>query len=86
MSEGFYDLYRRNIRTEIIGCMPDCIARECRAIPVDWDDDGLVVAMADPDDDKAIERLRFTLNTPMTVVLATPQAIQYAIQRYYPSP
>jgi hypothetical protein len=81
MSDELIDLFRFNIPPEIIGCMPDSVARENRTIPIAWDD-GLVVAMAGPDAE-TVEKLRFILNTPLRVVLATPQAIEYALQRYY---
>jgi hypothetical protein len=77
-------LYRTNIPPEIIGLIPESVARDNAAVPVAWAS-GLVVAMAERDDE-VLEKLRFILNTPITVVLATPQAIEFAVQRYYPQP
>jgi hypothetical protein len=82
MSEFPIDLFRRNIPPEIISCVPQSVAQENLVIPLGWDD-GLVVAMVDADPD-TLEKLRFILNTRIQSVLATPEAIRFAIQRYYP--
>lgn len=84
MSDGEFDLYRRNISPEVIGIIPASVAWECWLVPIECHEDGrLVVAAVDHDSD-TLEKLRFILNRSISIVLATRQAIEYALNRYYP--
>lgn len=83
MSEGSFDLYRRKIPPEIIGLIPDSIARESLAIALGLVDGYLVVALADPDDRETVRKLEFILGRQVRIVQASRHALQYAITRYY---
>jgi type IV pilus assembly protein PilB len=84
MSDEPIDLYRRNVPPEIIELIPASVARENRCVPVRQDDGGLLLAMADMGHSYVLEKLRFILNTRVRAVQATPEAIEFALLRYYP--
>ena len=85
MSESGFDLYRTNIPPEIIAMMPESVARENCVVAVRQDYQ-LVVASADREDRETLDKLQFIFNRPVTTVFATREAIQFAIEKYYPSP
>jgi type IV pilus assembly protein PilB len=80
-----FDLYRTNIPPEVIAQLPESVARENRVVPVRANDFELVVAMEDPDDRETLAKLRFFLNREVAAVFATREAIQFAIEKYYPA-
>jgi type II secretory ATPase GspE/PulE/Tfp pilus assembly ATPase PilB-like protein len=67
----------------VIDLIPESVARECSVIPLEQDDEGLVVALSDPGDFDTIERLRFILNTAIVVKLASEEEIRSALDQCY---
>lgn len=82
MSDRDCDLYRVTIPAEVIRLVPGAVAREFGAIPISRGHD-LVVAMSEWDEE-TLDKLRFVLNRQISVVFATPEAIRFALDKYYP--
>ena len=60
------------------------LGSEIRAIPVRYGDNGdVIVAVADPLDDRAASRLSQAMNRPFTVVVATSSAITTAWRTFH---
>ena len=77
------DLDGLDIPQEIIELIPQDKARQLRVIPIDKNGDVLTVAIADPLDLFSLDELRFVLNMNIEPVLASPEAIDDALTRYY---
>jgi type IV pilus assembly protein PilB len=59
----------------------DVMARRYTAIPIAWQDDDLVVAMADPSNVVAVDDIRSITRADIRVVVSTPACITSAIDR-----
>lgn len=79
----FVDLEGRQIPNSVIEKVSESIARENIVIPVDVQGDTVIVAMHNPNNIEVLDKLRFMLNTDITVVMAQVEAIQGAINRHY---
>jgi type IV pilus assembly protein PilB len=79
----FVDLRATRIPAEAIEAMPKSIARKHNIVPVGEEDGVLVVAITDPFDLYAMDSLRFYLNREVRCVLAAPDAVEEAINKYY---
>jgi type IV pilus assembly protein PilB len=79
----FVDLRATRIPAEAIEAMPKSIARKHNLVPVGEEDGVLVVAITDPFDLCAMDSLRFYLNREVRCVLAAPDAVEEAINKYY---
>ena len=79
----FVDLRAMRIDAEAIEAVPKSIARRHRLVPVAEEDGVLVVAVTDPFDLNAMDNLRFYLNRDVRCVLAAPDAVDEAIDKYY---
>jgi type II secretory ATPase GspE/PulE/Tfp pilus assembly ATPase PilB-like protein len=79
----FVDLERTQILPMILDLVPEQVAREHRVLPVSLDGDRLTVAMADPQTPDTMDRLRFTLNRPLSPAIAPEGAVLAAIERHY---
>jgi len=77
------DLDQIVAQAEAIEAVPRNIARQHNILPLAKTDDALTVAMSDPLDLFAMDNLRFILNTEIKCVLATPEQVAEAIERYY---
>ena len=77
------DLDQVVAQAEAIEAVPRNIARQHNILPLIKTDDALTVAMSDPLDLYAMDNLRFILNTEIRCVLATPEQVADAIERYY---
>ncbi len=77
------DLESIDIDKDVIEMIPAETARDHTIIPIDYDDDTLIIAMGDPWDLNTIDNLRFMVNCTVECVLATKPAIKEAINRYY---
>lgn len=84
MSDKGFDLYRIDIPGKVIDMMPKSIAHEHSVIPVEFNELNreLVVAMAEWDTD-TLEKLKFIFNCPVSVVFASPEAIRFALGKYF---
>ena len=79
----FVDLEGRQIPNSVIEKVSESVARENIVIPVDVQGDTVIVAMHNPNNIEVLDKLRFMLNTDITVVMAQVEAIQGAINRHY---
>ncbi len=79
----FVDLRSMRIPAEAIEAMPRSIARKHNLVPVGEEDGVLLVAITDPFDLYAMDSLRFYLNREVRCVLAAPDAVEEAINKYY---
>jgi hypothetical protein len=84
MSDEGFDLYRINIPPETLASFRAEYAREMSAILVELSDVGAVVAMP-AYSEYTLNKLRFMFNRSVSVVYATPEAIQFALDKYYPA-
>jgi len=71
------------IPEKVIKQVPYELAKQHLAIPVEFKDNTLVVAMADPSDSYAIEELQFKTNLSIKATLSTEESIIEAYKKYY---
>ena len=81
----FVDLAQINVRPEIIELIPRDKAYRYGVVPVNLNDDVLVVAISDPLNFDTLDNLRFLLKREIEMVCATPEKIRAALVRYYGS-
>ena len=72
-----------DIDPEIIKLVPETTAKKYKLLPVNRAGSTLIVAMADPSNIMAIDDIKFVTGYNIEVVVATEQAIEEAIGRYY---
>ncbi|MCY3018764.1 MAG: protein kinase [Planctomycetota bacterium] len=77
------DLSHVEISDEVIKLVSASLAQSYRFIPINFANNVLTVAVADPQNFIALDDLRFMLNCQVTAVAATEQQITAAINRYY---
>ncbi len=77
------DLDSFEIDADVIQMVPAELALEHKIVPIDFDEEELVIAMGDPLDLYTLDNLRFVVNCQVHCVLATKQSISDALQRYY---
>jgi len=77
----FVDLDEYPLDPTATALISDAMARRYTALPVAWDDDDLVVAMADPSNVVAIDDIRSITRADVKVVVSTPACITSAIDR-----
>ncbi|MEO6952213.1 MAG: hypothetical protein ABI321_10390 [Polyangia bacterium] len=74
-----------SISPAILRLVPGELAVEFRVMPIAVDNDGsLLVAMADPSDNHAVEELAFFVDAFILRGVATESALRLAIARHYP--
>ncbi len=68
-----------------VDLLPRSIARKHQVLPLGRDEEGEVVkvAITDPLDFEALDNLRFILNSEIMPLLASPEAVRRAIDRFY---
>ena len=79
----FANLGKHIIPQEIIDAVPKEVALEHKIVPVARKGRTLVIAMGDPLDFFTIDNLRFILSTEVDCALATPAAVEEALDDYY---
>ena len=79
----YVNLEGRQIPNSIIELVTESLARENIVIPVDVDGDAVVIALHNPSNIEALDKLRFMLNREVRVVMAPMESIQAAINRHY---
>lgn len=80
---GFISLGGMRLPDEVIASVPRHIARRYNVVPVRRENDGLVIAVADPSDLDTLDGLQHTLNTSIIPAVASPEEIESAIAKYY---
>src|SRR5436305_2773640 len=78
----FVDLGDYTIDPSAVALISDSLARRFQAVPVGWDDNRLVVAMADPSNVVAIDDIRTITGADVRTVVATRGAILEAIEKH----
>lgn len=79
----YLDLRTTRIAEDIIELIPESVARENYILPVDQSGANLIIAISDPNDLETIEKIRFILNRPISVMIASKESINGAINQYY---
>jgi type IV pilus assembly protein PilB len=83
----FVDLVWSELDPEAAALLPEEVARRYSALPIDFDGAGaLRVAISDPAAVLYSDELRATLGVPLTFAVASPDAIDVAIDRTHPRP
>jgi len=72
-----------DVHKNILALVSADMAAEFRVLPVDLDGDGLVLAMADPTDNHAVDEVAFFADRFVVRVVATESAIRDGIERHY---
>ncbi|MGZ3427732.1 MAG: GspE/PulE/PilB domain-containing protein [Polyangia bacterium] len=72
-----------DVPKKVLGLVPADMAAEFRVLPIELDGDGLVLAMADPTDNHAVDELSFFADRFIVRVVATESAIRDGIERHY---
>jgi type II secretory ATPase GspE/PulE/Tfp pilus assembly ATPase PilB-like protein len=79
----FVDVRAVHPSPQILRLVPADFARSFQILPIEFDQDRLVVAMSDPPSPEMSDRLRFALDHPVRVVLAVKEHLMEAIERAY---
>src|SRR5690625_705575 len=77
------NIYQYPIEQEIIHLVPKDIAKRYQVMPIRTEDNQLLIAMADPMDYFAIEELRMATGYQIVPAIATKDALQKTITKYY---
>jgi type IV pilus assembly protein PilB len=77
------DLATIEIAPEIVGLIPADLARRHEALPIDLSNNVLTIALVDPLAFRAIEDLRFAIETEIRQVIAPKGQVENLINRYY---
>ena len=80
---SFVDLSDYPVDKTAVALVPDTLARRYLAIPIGYDGDRLVVAMADPSNVYAIDDIRHLTGRDVRAVVATRAGIQGALDKYH---
>src|SRR5262245_25700934 len=79
----YLELDEQEILPSVIEMVPESVARENIVIPLELQDESLVVAISDPMALDVLDKLRFILNRDIRVAIASRESIQTAINRHY---
>ena len=79
----FIDLSEHSVDPSAAGLITSSLARRYEALPVGWDDNRLVLAMADPSNVFAVDDIRTITKRELKVVVSTRAAILEAIDKYH---
>src|SRR3954470_5777811 len=79
----FVDLTEYTIDPSAVGLISDTLAKRFQALPIGWEDERLVVAMADPSNVVAVDDIRTITGADVRTVVATRGAILEAIERHH---
>jgi type IV pilus assembly protein PilB len=77
------NIEEHNIPEKVIKQIPYELAKKHFAIPIDYKDNTLIIAMSDPNDSTAIEDIQFKTNLSIKATLSTENSIIDAFRKYY---
>jgi type IV pilus assembly protein PilB len=77
------DLKHIEIPEEVIRMVSVSMAQVYRIVPISFEDNILIVAMADPQNVNALDDLRFMLNCEIQGAIATEEQINEAVEQHY---
>src|SRR5436305_8699220 len=78
----FVDLGEYSIDPSAVGLISDSLARRFQAVPIGWEDNRLVVAMADPSKVVAIDDIRTITGAEVRTVVSTRGAILEVVEKF----
>ena len=79
----FVDLAEYRVDPRAVGLVSESLSRRYGVLPIGWDGERLVVAMADPSNVFALDDIRTITKQEVKVVVATRSSILEAIGRYH---
>ncbi|MGQ0519730.1 MAG: GspE/PulE family protein [Actinomycetota bacterium] len=79
----FVDLAETPVDPSAAGLISSSLARRYQALPLGWDEDRLILALADPSNVFAIDDIRTITKRELKVVVSTRAAISEAIDKYH---
>lgn len=79
----FVDLSERTVDATVVSLIPESLARRYQALPIGWEEDKLVVAMADPSNVFAVDDIRAISGAEIKTVVATSGQIIDTIDRMH---
>ena len=79
----YVDLLEYKINIQATTSIDESMARRYTCVPIDFEDDKLVVAMADPTNIYALDDIRLSTGYEVKPVVSAREDILSAIQRYY---
>jgi type IV pilus assembly protein PilB len=79
----FVQVASRTIEAWVLEKIPASLARRHRVLPIDVQDQRLLVAMADPFNADLLDELRTLLNCDIQPMLAPPSQLAQAIEEHY---
>ncbi len=79
----FIDLASTEVSEDVVGLLPESVARENTIFPLAESGGALRIATCDPTDIDAQEKLRFILNRDIEMAIAPREQIVEAINRHY---
>ncbi|MCL5410679.1 MAG: Flp pilus assembly complex ATPase component TadA [Patescibacteria group bacterium] len=79
---SFIDLSKTTVSKDILQKIPEKLARQYKLVPVEENEKGLVVAMADPQDLEAKELIKKQIQTPIIPILASGDDINFILDQY----
>ena len=80
---AFVDLTEFAVDASVVSLVPDAMARRHLALPIARAGDRIMVAMADPENVIVLDDVAAVLREPVAPVVAEPDAIMAAIDRYH---
>ena len=83
---NFVDLNEIHIDPAIINAVADTVAIKYHCIPLGFEEERLMVAIADPTDFDSMDSLPHLLNQELEIVCASEAQIQTALEEYYGAP
>lgn len=79
------DLDAMDIPAEIIKLIPEALAKQARAIPIDRVGNNIIVAVENPHDLNTVNLLQLKTGFLLKTVLSSEEKINNALSRYYPA-
>jgi len=79
----YYDLSGFEPSNQMLATIPASTARQHQALPIQFDETSLYIALVDPLDPNTVEDLRFSLNQDIRIVVAEPSRILELINKHY---
>ncbi|HEY3834831.1 MAG TPA: ATPase, T2SS/T4P/T4SS family, partial [Acidimicrobiia bacterium] len=79
----FVDLNDITIDAGVVSLVNETIVRRYQALPIGWDGERLIVAMADPSNVFALDDIRSLTGRELRSVVATPSQISELIERFF---
>jgi type IV pilus assembly protein PilB len=80
---AYVDLASAEVADDVVGMLPESVARENTIFPLEETGAALRIATSDPTDMDAQEKLRFILNRDIEMAIAPREQIVEAINRHY---